>query len=613
VSDLRVAVIDYSLCKPDKCNLECVRFCPVNRGRRGVKAIEISNETGKPVIYEDTCIGCGICIKKCPFSAISIENVPDELEKKTFHRFGRNGFKLFGLPIPKEGQLMGILGKNGTGKTTSIRILAGELIPNFGDVDAQPSQKEVLARLRGTELQQYFSKLYEGRMKVAHKIQYIELVPRRLKGKTGELLEKADERGLWRDLSRDLGLESILDREISKLSGGELQKFLIAAVLSKKADVYIFDEPSSFLDVRERVKIARMLRELLPNNSYGFVIEHDLAVLDYLSDSLVVMFGEPGVYGIVSKVYGARTGINSFLDGYLSAENMRLRKEPIRFHVSEAPSPSGATTEVYVKWDPFNVDLGGFKLDVKGGEIKRGEVIVILGPNGIGKTTFVSRIAQMLGEQSGNAEGGVKFSYKPQYISPESFEKPTVGENLISANPSALTPDSWIFEEIVRPFGLYRLRDREVSGLSGGELQKLAIAVTLAKEAQIYLLDEPSAYLDVEERLAVSKIIKRLTEARGIAAFVVEHDLSIVDYICSRIMVFEGEPGVFGRALQPVGLREGMNRFLKELEVTFRRDPYSGRPRINKIGSYMDREQKRIGEYYYLPLEKTVISRDEEE
>lgn len=610
---MRVAVIDYSLCKPDKCNLECVRFCPVNRGRKGIKAIEINDEIGKPVIYENTCIGCGICIKKCPFSAISIENVPDELEKKTIHRFGKNGFKLFGLPIPKEGHLVGILGKNGTGKTTSIRILAGEIVPNFGDPEAHLTQRDILEKLRGTELQQYFSKLYEGRMKIAHKIQYIELVPRRLKGKIGELLEKADERGIWKDLAKELGLDSILDREVTKLSGGELQKFLIIAVLSKRADVYIFDEPSSFLDVRERVKIARILRELLPKNAYGFVIEHDLAVLDYLSDSLVIMFGEPGVYGIVSKVYGARTGINSFLEGYLPAENMRLRKESIRFHVSEAPQQSGVVTEVYVKWDPFVIDLGGFRLEAMGGEIKRGEVIGILGPNGIGKTTFVSRIAQMLGEESRGKEGTIKFSYKPQYVSPEIFEKPTVAENLLDANPSSLTPDSWIFEEIVRPFGLYRLRDREVSGLSGGELQKLAIAVTLAKEAQIYLLDEPSAYLDVEERLSVSKIIKRMTEARGIAAFVVEHDLSIVDYICSRIMVFEGKPGVFGRAQQPVGLREGMNKFLKYLEVTFRRDPVTGRPRINKAGSYIDREQKRMGEYYYLPLEKTIISGGEEE
>uniref|UniRef100_A0A7J3SN38 Ribosome biogenesis/translation initiation ATPase RLI n=1 Tax=Fervidicoccus fontis TaxID=683846 RepID=A0A7J3SN38_9CREN len=609
---MRVAVIDYTLCKPDRCNTECVRFCPVNRGRKGVKAIELSGETGKPVIYEDTCIGCGICIKKCPFNAISIENVPDELEKRTFHRFGANGFKLFGVPIPKEGQLIGILGKNGTGKTTSIKILAGEVIPNFGDVERQYSQKNVLERLRGTELQQYFSKLYEGRLKVAHKIQYIEVVPRRLKGKVGELLEKADERGIWKELSKELGLSNILESEINKISGGELQKFLIAAVLSKEADSYIFDEPSSFLDVKERIKVARMLREYLPSSSYAFVVEHDLAVLDYISDSLVIMYGEPGVYGIVSKVYGSRAGINNFLLGYLPAENMRLRKEAIRFHVSELPAKVGATTEIYLKWEPFVVDLKRFKLEASGGDIRRGEVIGILGANGIGKTTFVSRIAKLLEEGRENENALVKFSYKPQYISPEIFEKPTVAENLASANPSALTPGSWIFEDIIKPFGLYRLRDREVSGLSGGELQKLAVAVALAKEAQIYLLDEPSAYLDVEERLAVSKTIKRLTEARGIAAFLVEHDLSIVDYICSRIMVFEGEPGVIGRTGSPLGLREGMNKFLKQLEVTFRRDPVTGRPRINKPGSFIDREQKRIGEYYYLPLEGTVISEDDE-
>ncbi len=600
---MRVAVIDYTLCKPSKCNLECIRFCPVNRSRGQGKAIELNPETNKPVIYEETCIGCNICVKKCPFNAIEIENVPDELEKNTVHRYGKNAFKLFGLPIPKPGQVTGIIGKNGTGKTTSIRILAGELKPNLGDLEKEKDWDTIIKHFRGSELQSYFEKIANKQLRVAHKIQYVDLVPRHVKGTVQQLLEKADEKGISNELAKEIGLDLLKDRKINQLSGGELQKLLITAVLSKDAHVYIFDEPSSYLDVRERMRIASLIREHVPEKAFTIVVEHDLAVLDYLSDNISIIYGEPGVYGIVSKPYGARAGINHFLEGYLPTENMRIRKEPVRFHVTEAPTQHIESTETYLEWQSFTVKLDGFTLEAQAGEIKKGEVIGILGPNGIGKTTFVKTIAAKITEEKTeftNKEE-LAISYKPQYVSHELFKEETVAEALKNASPYALTPGHWVYEEIVRPFNLQKYRERKIRGLSGGELQKLAVAVTLAKEADIYLLDEPSAYLDVEERLSVAKIIKRLTESRGIAAFVVEHDVSIIDYICNRIMVFTGQPGIHGIAQPPTGLREGMNNFLKQIGITFRRDLVTGRPRVNKKDSYLDRYQKKIGEYYYIP------------
>ncbi len=603
---MRVAVIDYTLCKPTKCNLECIRFCPVNRSAGTSKAIDMNSDLGKPEIFEETCIGCNICVKKCPFNAISIENVPDELEKNTVHRYGINGFKLFGLPVPKQGQITGIIGKNGTGKTTSLRILAGELLPNLGDPTEKPSVDKIIKKFRGTELQAYFEKLSEKKIRVAHKIQYIDVLPRVLKGTVKTLLEKADERGISRELMEQTGLERIKDRKITHLSGGELQKLLIVAVLTKDVDMYIFDEPSSYLDVSERMRMAQIIRDYIPKNAFGLVVEHDLAVLDYLSDNINILYGEPGVYGIVSKPYGTRTGINNFLEGYLPAENMRIRREPIRFHVTEQPSEKNSGGDIYISWSNFHVSLDGFELHVDEGDVKKGEVIGIVGPNGIGKTTFVKTIA---GEIKKGLQGDVshisalRISYKPQYVSHDMFEG-KVYDVLREVSPYSFSSGHPIYEEIVRPFGLYKLREREVKGLSGGELQKLAIARALAMDADLYLLDEPSAYLDVEERLSVAKIIKRITESKGIAAFVVEHDMSIIDYIANRIMVFHGEPGKKGHATSPMGLRRGMNAFLKNIEVTFRRDPQTGRPRINKKDSYLDRYQKRIGEYYYVPKEE---------
>ena len=598
---VRVAVVDRELCKPDKCSLECIRFCPVNR--TGGKAIELG-EDGKPVIYEDVCIGCGICVKKCPFHALSIVNLPDELEKMLVHRYGPNGFKLYGLPAPRPGAILGVIGKNGTGKTTSMRILAGELKPNLGVFDREVSWDEVIRRFRGTELQAYLQRLAEGKIRAAHKIQYVDLVPRRIKGPVGRLLERADQRGIAREVAKFLGLDVVWDRDVRRLSGGELQKFLVAAVLSRDADIYIFDEPSSYLDVRERMKVARAIRRFLPRNAYAVVVEHDLAMLDYLSDYVVVMYGEPGVYGIASKPYGVRVGINNFLKGYLPAENIRFRQEPIVFHARETPPQAVAAREKYMEWTRLVVRLDGFRLVAEPGDLRKGEVVGVLGPNGIGKTTFVRVLAGELEPSEGavwKPREELRVSYKPQRVSPAMFGDKTVEQVLREANPAALAPGSWLYTELVRRLGLHKLLDREASSLSGGEMQKLAVAATLAREADIYLLDEPSAYLDVEERLAVAKAIRRIVETRGVAALVVEHDVAIQDYISDRVMVFTGKPGVEGHAHTPMGLREGMNMFLRELGITFRRDPETGRPRVNKEDSYLDRLQKRLGEYYYVP------------
>jgi len=161
-----------------------------------------------------------------------------------------------------------------------------------------------------------------------------------------------------------------------------------------------------------------------------------------------------------------------------------------------------------------------------------------------------------------------------------------------------VNPTSWIYAELVRKLGLNRMFDRYVEDLSGGELQKLAVAVALATPADIYLLDEPSAYLDVEERLSIAKVIRRIIEEKRKTALVVEHDLMLQNYIADSVIVFRGMPGKEGYASSPMDNRAGFNELLKDLGITVRRDPQTGRPRVNKPGSYLDRQQKNIGQYY---------------
>lgn len=614
---VRVAVVDHDLCKPHRCARECVRFCPVNRAKKnkamGLYAIHLSEEHGgKAIINESLCIGCGICVKKCPFSAIYVVNLPDELEKMVVHRYGVNAFKLYGLPLPGREYVLGIIGKNGTGKTTSVRILAGEIVPNLGRVGEEVTWDDVLNHFRGTEFFNYFRGIVDRKYRVVHKIQNIDIIRRRVRGTVDQVLSRIDERGMLNEVKKYVNLDSAWGKRISHLSGGELQKLAIAAALLRQADIYFFDEPSSYLDVRERLAAAKAIRELPPKNAYVVVVEHDLAMLDYTSDKVAIVYGEPGVYGIFSKPYAVGAGINHYLLGYLPAENMVIRREKIVFRVhAEAPERELETKITYLTWGNLRKRLDGFELMVEEGEVYQGEVIGILGPNAIGKTTFMRMLAGELKPDEGEVPAeGYRISHKPQYISSKNYPWDTVEEALNEITKEGIASTDWFRVDVIRRLRLHKLGDREISQLSGGELQKFAIAVALATDADIYLLDEPSAYIDVEDRFTVMRAIKRVATVRKVAMFVVDHDLNVIDYVANRVMVFMGVPGREGHASAPTDLRTGMNTFLKDVGVTFRRDLKTGRPRVNRPGSYLDRKQKSIGEYYYIPRSEEVIEEE---
>ncbi|ASJ11199.1 ATPase [Thermococcus sp. P6] len=589
---MRIAVIDYDRCNPDKCgNFLCERVCPVNR--MGGEAIIIDEENYRPVIQEASCTGCGICVHKCPFRAIAIVNLPEKLEEGCVHRYGVNSFVLYRLPVVKDGMVVGILGPNGTGKTTAVKILSGGMVPNLcRDND---SWEGVIKAFRGNELQNYFERLKNNEIKPVVKPQYVDLIPKAVRGRVRELLKRADESGRFEEVVREFELENVLDRDVRHLSGGELQRVAIAAAMLREAHFYFFDEPSSYLDIRQRLKAAKTIRKLADSGKAVLTVEHDLAILDYMSDIIHVVYGERGVYGIFSQPKSTRNGINEFLRGYLRDENVRFRPYEVSFtKKSERKSQEG---EVLVEYPALVKDYGPFRLEAEGGELYTGEVVGIVGPNGIGKTTFVKMLAGVEKPTEGEVDWTLTVSYKPQYIKVD-YEGTVF--DLLSGIDSSKLLSNFYKTELLKPLGITELYDRNVNELSGGELQRVAITACLIREADLYLLDEPSAHLDVEQRLAVSKAIRSLMAKNEKTALIVEHDVMMVDYLSDRLIVFEGEPGRRGRALPPMGMREGMNRFLASIGITFRRDPDTGRPRANKENSVKDREQKERGEYYYV-------------
>ncbi len=588
----RIAVVDRDRCNPKKCGLECVKFCP--RVRAGEKET-IQLVEGLLVIDEQLCVGCGICARKCPFQAISVVNLPAPLEGLEVHRYGVNGFVLFRLPIVRMGSIVGLVGPNGIGKTTIMRILAGELIPNLGDPSAKLSWDEVIQRFRGTEVQNYLEKLSGGQLRAVHKPERIDLLPKAFKGTLREALEKADERGVAFELAQELGLSDLMDRSLFDLSGGELQRVAVIAVASKDADVYMFDEPCNFLDVFQRMKVAAIIRRLAEEGKGVMVIEHDLAVLDYLSDYVHILYGVRGVFGVVSLPHGTREGINIFLGGYLPDDNVRFRDYGISF--SKRATPTKAESPLLVSYSALEkVYDSSFRLKVEPGELRAGEVVVAVGPNGIGKTTFVAMLAGALEPTSGEVLAkDVRVAYKPQYVRPE--HDGTVYSLLKKMAGSQLT-SSFFRAEVLHRLEVEGLMDRRLSDLSGGELQRVAVAAVLGMDADIFLLDEPSAFLDVEMRLALAKAIRRRVEGENRAAIVVEHDLITIEALADRIILFSGQPGVEGHATPPLPVEVGMNEFLKAVGITFRRDPRTGRPRVNKPGSKLDVEARASGRYY---------------
>ncbi len=569
------------------CGLQCIKFCP--RVRTGDETI-IIGEDEKPVISEELCVGCGICVNRCPFGSIMIISLPEKLEEPT-HRYGRNGFALYGLPIPTVGKVTGILGPNGIGKSTAINILSGTLKPNLGR--GRIGWDEILEYYAGSALHDYLDGVSKGNVKTSQKPQYVDMIPKKFKGNVSQLLLKTDERGILGELLSKLDIAGITDRKIEELSGGELQRVALAACVAKEADFYFIDEISPYLDIYQRIKAAQIIRELAQDKAV-MVVEHDLAILDLLADVVHIAYGTPGGFGVITHPKGVRVGINEYLKGFLREENVRIRTEAIRFDV-HAPQIAKEVSSLVTFGRFVKKYDEGFELVAQGGEIRQGEVTGIVGPNGIGKSTFVKILAGEIQPTEGSIEMNIKVSYKPQYIK---ADEPVMVSELLRSLTNQVD-SSYYQTEILRPLQLERLLDQKVNDLSGGELQRVAIAACLSRTADLYLLDEPSAHLDVEQRVMATKVIRRFAENNKVTAMVVDHDIYMIDMLSDRLLVFEGEPMKKGEVHGPFDMRQGMNRFLKGIGITFRRDEETKRPRVNKLDSQLDRRQKAEGEYYY--------------
>ncbi|KAH9031620.1 RNAse L inhibitor-type ATP binding cassette protein [Lactarius pseudohatsudake] len=568
----RIAIVDDNRCKPKRCAQECKKS--VANIVAWLMAVVQANFVSR-------------------LRYLRQENLP------VTHRYTANSFKLHRLPTPRPGQVLGLVGTNGIGKSTALKILAGKLKPNLGRYDDPPDWQEILKYFRGSELQNYFTKVLEDNLKALIKPQYVDHIPRAIKNQmtVSQMLDSKLELDNKQKLCDDLELNKVLEREVSQLSGGELQRFAIAMSCIQRADVYMFDEPSSYLDVRQRLKAAEVIRELLTRDNYVVAVEHDLSVLDYLSDFVCCLYGKPSVYGVVTMPYSVREGINIFLDGFIPTENLRFREESLSFKMVETAEEILVDKTRHYSYPSMTKTLGGFKLTVQEGTFTDSEIIVMLGENGTGKTTFVRLLA---GEEPDDPtdKQSMAVSLKPQTISPKF---PGTVRMLLLKQIKGAFMNAQFQSDVVKPMNLENIIDQDVKTLSGGELQRVAIVLALGKpNVNVYLIDEPSSFLDSEQRIITAKVIKRFILHAKKTAFVIEHDFIMATYLADRVIVFEGSPAIAATATPPQSLLTGMNKFLASLEITFRRDPTNFRPRVNKLHSVKDKEQKVSGNYFFL-------------
>lgn len=586
---MRVAILDQERCKP---NSNAFSYLQKYAGACGSECIQATEEECK--ILESACPPCLIRAKLCPDDAVKIINLPEELDTDMIHRFSLNGFRLFRLPAPRKRQVVGILGPNGIGKSTAIKLLSGSLRPNLGDWESTPPDwEEIISMFPRGELRDYLGLVSQGEVTISTKPQHIDKLPKVFDGEVRGLLSRVDDRNELETFASELGITHILGRKLGDLSGGELQRVAICATLLKEADVYFFDEPSSYLDIYERMRMVLILQALAERGKRVLVVEHDLAILDVLCDLVHIVYGDKGGYGIFTPSRSTRTAVNAYLDGFLVEENVRIRDKPIRFlkHYERVSEQGNAVLE----WGDLEKKLGDFTLTTGKGAVHRSEVVGVVGPNATGKSTMIKILAGEMDYDAGWVSDGASISYKPQHITADF-------DGSVQLWLDTEIGPKWRSGEfnvtVIRALGVDKLLPKRVKKLSGGERQAVALAICLGREADLYLFDEPSAHLDANARMVAAKAIRKTMEINEKSAFVIDHDVYFIDIVSDSLLVFEGEGAVHGSAKGPFRLREGMNRFLQSVNITFRRDHDSKRPRINKPESRKDREQRSDGDFY---------------
>lgn len=580
----------------------------------------------------------------------SAKPIVGEFNKSRIHSYGPKSFNLHRLPVPVRGDIVGLVGPRSIGKTTALKILAGELTPNLGRFNDPPLDwLTIRTHLHDKHLRRFLAQVVNHKLKVVFKPQQ---VPQDYMGlAVWEILRKVDDRKDLRALILcflDLKTPSV---KFHRLDIRAQHRVTLAAALLQDADVYIFDDISSFLDMRQRFMVAQLIRSLKTAKSYVIVVDNDLSVIDYVSDYMYIMYGEPEAYGVFSEQYfDVETGIEYYLRGFDPIEDNLIRGDPLIFerdffisapnekHLEPDPEPLIGRRYSYPHMTTNHLKL---KMKVEGGNLHDCQIHLVLGDQGTGKSTFIKLLAGFL------PPDGVE-PWCPEYL--ESYKPKEISFIRACTVRAALETRCFhhrFVSDVIEPLQIDRLMGRKLTSLSPGERQRVAITFCLMKDAHVYLIDEPSLDLDSDMRIRVALAIRKHILRIQRAAVVVENDFLMAAYLADKVILVEPSidtasclprdiarpvsgfsvsagrvnrrpvsdfsvsaglrplvngPSVSGFSVSsPCDRVAGFNLLLEKLNITFRQVPNSSRltPRVNKAGSMEDKTQKLNGNFYY--------------
>ena len=457
----------------------------------------------------------------------------------------------------KRGEVLGLIGESGAGKSTiglasMVYARAGCSIKG-GVVDiegtnARELNAEQRRELRGRKIA-YIAQSAAASFNPAHRI--IDQVTE-MPIKHG-LMPKAEARKLAVDLFRQLDLpkpDTFGQRYPHQVSGGQLQRAMIAMAISCRPDILVFDEPTTALDVTTQIEVLALIKRLIrEHNTAALYISHDLAVVAQVADRIMVLRG-----GKMIEVGATEQILQRPKDPYTTAL-VSERKAADKLSVDhEVPRDKEvlALKSATGAYGPYVVVK---KADLT---VSRGETVAVVGESGSGKSSLARLIVGLLPRQSGDVTFGGKSL--PPALAQRSREQLRHIQLIYQQPDVALNPRQTIGEIIGRPVQFYFNRPgKEVkrrvaellnqvglpedyagrlsTALSGGQKQRICIARALAAEPDLIICDEPTSALDQLVADEILKLLKRLQDELGIAYLFITHDLGIVRRLAHRTAV----------------------------------------------------------------------------